>query len=277
MFTPPNENLIWAVHRIRTTFVDSIGNRRLGIGTGFWLSSEDGLSTFVTKKHNIDAILKFGATSDMHREQIEIELRQFDGDIATPMTEFFKVSNPDCVHSSPMADCSVLIAPQLEKHDKMQFPIASLTKFKDLASLDDFQTNRIKIMETAIFIGFPGANGCHWWDESWKLPIARECILASWPAISFTNSQIQSEDVLHVSGLSFSGSSGSPVFVFNRGHRPGGDLQDPTWRPARLIGLMSGHFWGEGHIPTMFAHSGLSYLTRSTSIVDILRVASVWQ
>lgn len=142
---------------------------------------------------------------------------------------------------------------------------------------EEFNRNQIKIMEPAIFIGFPGTNGRHWWDESWKLPVIRQCTLASWPAIPFTNSQIQTTDVLLVSGLSFSGSSGSPVFVMNRGLYPGGDIQDSGWRPARLIGVMSGHFWEDTQTPAMFAHSGLSYLTRSTSIIEILQSANVWE
>lgn len=276
MYTPPNENLFWSVHRVRSTFVDSIGNDLTGVGTGFWLSGANGQRNFITNKHNVDLSLKFGSAAGWTLTKFEIELRRWGDRGPTATTAFFTVADLGCVTTSPVADCAVFVAPAFLDHSVLDFPIADLTKFGDVATREEFQAGRINVMEPAVFIGFPGAKGRQWWDEAWKLPIARECIIASWPGIGFSNSQIKSEDVLLVSGLSFSGSSGSPVFVQNRGLRPGGAIQDSGWRPARLIGIMSGHFWEEGETPPMFAHSGLSYLTRSTSIIDTLRAAGYW-
>lgn len=278
MFTPPNENLIWSVHRFRSSFVDSIGNVRTGMGTGFWLSGPGGQRNFITNKHNVDLSLKSGASASWRLTTAEIELRRWDDNGATASTSFFTVADLGCITSSPVADCSVLISPTLFDHSDADFPIADLTKFRDVATAAEFQApGRISFMDPAVFIGFPGAKGQNWYDEVWKLPVARECIVAAWPGIPFTNSQIATEDVLLVSGLSFAGASGSPVFVQNRGLRPGGAIHDPGWRPARLIGIMSDHFWDEGGAPPMFAHSGLSYLTRSGSIIDTLRKAGAWR
>jgi hypothetical protein len=36
---------------------------------------------------------------------------------------------------------------------------------------------------------------------------------------------------------------------------------------------MSGHFWEEFNTPQMFHHTGLSYLTRATSIIKTIQLA----
>lgn len=84
-----------------------------------------------------------------------------------------------------------------------------------------------------------------------------------------------------VSGLSFQGSSGSPVFL----HLSGIKIQSSngisvtgatdTLRVQKIIGIMSGHWREQSDTPSMFKHSGLSYYTRSTAILDLLKQASV--
>ena len=276
MYSPPNENLIWSVHRFRTTFIDPIGNARVGTGTGFWVSDMNGGRHFVTNKHNVDARLKFGSETQLKLHTAEIELRRIESGVPLPDKNFFNVSNLECLVISKTSDCAVLIDPNLHEHDPTKFIITDITKFKDLATSQEFESYNIKVMESAVFIGYPGAQGKYWSDESFGLPIARQCSIASWPGISFTHQDIPTTDTMLVSGLSFSGSSGSPVFALSRGIRPGGDISDPTWRPARLIGVMSGHFLESEGIPAMFAHTGLSYLTRSTSVIKLFEEAGIW-
>jgi hypothetical protein len=77
-----------------------------------------------------------------------------------------------------------------------------------------------------------------------------------------------------VSGLSFSGSSGSPVFNHPKGSSPGGNVVDRSYVPSKIIGIMSGHFWeNPDDPPEMFRHSGLSYLTQSTAILALIAAA----
>ncbi|MFZ6772888.1 hypothetical protein ACO0LB_09225 [Undibacterium sp. SXout7W] len=273
MYSPPNENLIWTVHRLKTTFIDSIGNQRTG--TGFWVSDLKGGRHFVTNKHNVDPTLKFGSETQLKLHSAEIELRRIESGVPLPETFFFKVSNLDSLVISKTADCAVLLAPHLHDHDPTTFQIADITKFKDIATIEEFEEGSIKVMESAVFIGYPGSKGKYWSDNFLGLPIARQCSIASWPRISFVHEDIPTTDAMLVSGLSFSGSSGSPVFVLNRGIRPGGDINDPTWRPARLVGVMSGHFFENKEVPAMFAHTGLSYLTRSTSLIELFKDAGV--
>ena len=131
----------------------------------------------------------------------------------------------------------------------------------------------------------PVPHGVDWWDETWTLPIVRDATIATLPRIAFTNKAIRGDDVLLVSGLSFSGSSGSPVFTHRRESLTNHFSPSTMERPLpqldvtypKLIGIMSGHFRTKSvsgpEIPAMLRHGGLSYLTRSTAILELIRVA----
>ena len=271
-----NPNLVWCVHRIRTTFRDAIGNQISGIGTGFWLNVDDH-NIFVTNRHNVDPSIKFPKQEDLELLSLEIDLRQFVGiGKTTPQTRFFPIEYPShALHCSPSADCAILVDPVMTGRDVNVFPNGTIIKAKDLVTSQAFDAGLVDPMEPAIFLGFPGTGGQHWWDDLWKMPVARQCVLASVPSIPFTNQHVPTKDTVLVSGLSFSGSSGSPVFLPPRGLAPGGAIQDPDWRPVLLIGLMSGHFWESDATPDMFRHSGLSYLTRSSAIFELLSSAGL--
>jgi len=270
-----NSNLVWCVHRVRTTFRDALGNRRIGTGTGFWLSVAEH-NVFVTNRHNVDPSLKFADEEDLELLSLEIELRQWTNAKETPQTRFFPVdqSRPG-LHYSQSADCAILVDPVMEGRDLSVYPNATIIKSKDLVTPQAFDTGLVHQMEAAVFLGFPGAGGRRWWDDLWNMPVARQCILASVPRIPFTNKDVRTKDTILVSGLSFSGASGSPVFLPPRGLAPGGDIRDPNWRPVLLIGLMTGHFWEPNATPEMFRHTGLSYLTRSSAIWELLNTAGI--
>jgi len=51
---------------------------------------------------------------------------------------------------------------------------------------------------------------------------------------------------------------------------PPGDIVDPMYAPPTILGIMSGHWWDVAKEPEMFRHSGLSYFTRSTSILELV-------
>jgi len=133
---------------------------------------------------------------------------------------------------------------------------------------------RFRSLTAHPFIGYPGLRGQPWWDQAAELPIARVATLASIPAIEFRNEAVKTAEVLLVSGLSFSGSSGSPVFNKRKGIFPGGDVHDPSYVPSKIIGIMSGHFWENPDAsPDMFRHSGLSYMTKATAITALIELA----
>ena len=138
----------------------------------------------------------------------------------------------------------------------------------DIADNSWLATN-LHAMDIASFIGFPGKKGKPWYDEKWNLAIARSANIASLPYIGFTNSSIPTSDAMLVSGLSFSGSSGSAVISHQKGIQVGPGLSGSNYVPPKVVGIMSGHWWDEDD-PEPFRHSGLSYLTSSSAILSLM-------
>lgn len=165
----------------------------------------------------------------------------------------------------PTADVAVITAPSFDAAG-FGYNFFSISEI----ATNDFLHNLVLPMDVASFIGYPGRKGNPWWDELWQMSIARSVNIASVPAIPFSNTEIRTSDVSLVSGLSFSGSSGSPIMSHEKGIRVGNGLIGGTYAEPKLIGIMSGHWWGQESSAGMFFHSGLSYFTRSTAILELL-------
>jgi hypothetical protein len=254
-----SKHVVFSVARIRCTFSGAGGRSFIATGTGFWTATRPGVRAFVTNRHVLDG-------EGVSLTGVEIGLRHIEGNVAYPETHFFPVANLSAslrVHSD--ADCAALVGAEFDCPPEFvdQPPIA-LGEIADQGFLND----SVQIMDFASFIGFPGRD-TPWWDERATLPIARIATVASAPDTSFVNSAIQSKDIVLVSGLSFSGSSGSPVFLHRKGFRTEPPLYS-DFVPAKLLGIMSGHRNEPGPTPDMLQHTGLSYFTRSTSILDVL-------
>lgn len=261
-----------AVCRIVVEFFDHVGNVTPISGTGFWIADEHN-NYFVTNRHNVDAKLKLGPTTELQLGKVSLEFRQHPTSTTWTHGTVFAVINDFkrflVVH--PTADVAVFknpeylpIDPAFGDVDHGSFPMQQLA---DVAFLE----NSLNPMDVASFLGFPGKKGEPWWDQKWNFPISRTVNLASWPRIPFTNTQISTTDVALVSGLSFSGSSGSPVISHAKGLKVSGPIIGGAYVEPKVVGIMSGHWWGEDDPATsMFFHSGLSYFTRATSIRDLL-------
>ena len=67
-------------------------------------------------------------------------------------------------------------------------------------------------------------------------------------------------------GFSTGGASGSPVFATQRGFTVGGNLTaaDGFYREVKVIGINAGHF------PDQIGHSGISYLYKSSAIIELI-------
>jgi hypothetical protein len=270
--------LFFGVTRIRSIFKDDLNPPSIGTGTGFWLTLRSGKICFITNRHNIDPTLQFPQKPAFRLESVSLEVRKSTGDASNPTihteTQFFPVEDGSLLINSD-ADCAIV----LPKFAKLTDGYRIMTDFEesDLAPEEFFDTT-LPPAQSLFFIGFPGrpANNLlnqkatTWWDTKWNLPIIRSAILASMPFFRFENPAIKTGDVLLVSGMSFEGSSGSPVIS----HEIGIKVQPPlkaNYVPEKIIGIMSGHWWSEKDFPDVFKHSGLSYLTRSTSILHLIQ------
>lgn len=255
------------VTRIRTTFSDDIGNPpRRGIGTAFWLETAEGNYVLVTNRHNVDPRLLFTDPDGWNLISLEVELRWVDDEEADDPTkggtEFFTISEPERRLFLSPNDCALLADPFDERPDQYAHQGVSHFHEEDLAS-EHHLIEEMVMLAPVFFIGFPNT----WWDQERTLPIARIANVGSMG--EFHNDRIKTGDVCLVTGLSFAGSSGSPVVAFGKQLEAGSlgsyDL------PPKLVGVMSGHFpFNEQDGPGMPLHAGLSYFTRSTSILGLI-------
>jgi hypothetical protein len=285
-----NPLVAWAVNRVRTTFTSEIGNTPKVIeGTGFWLKTTDAHTVFITNKHNVDPSLLFPKDGDLRLKQIELALRRGCSDTA-PVDlvyhpgDFLACANVKAALFSMEWDVAVLVDPVFENPDAttpppelLQRPLPFISE-ADLADREWFRTIQT-MMDECFFIGYPGTPADSsksrktvlFYDTFTKFPIARHAVIASPPDLPFQNEHIKTGGVLLVSGMSFHGSSGSPVFTPVLGIPPGGDIRG-AHRPARVIGIMTGKF------ETMesgadFIHAGLSYFTMSSCIRRVIQLA----
>lgn len=265
-----NQEIVYSINRLRATFVDDLGNTEKGTGTGFWVKVKDGRPVFVTNKHNVDPALLFGGETAFQLSELQLEVRRREGNQPKDETQFFSVANISeaaLVHDD--ADCAIVVDPCFEAAAEEFTPTPYIPEHY-LADSDWISAN-VAIMDLTSFLGFPGAKGTPWWDTERNLPIARLATIASVPREPFQNRDIKTSNVTLVSGMSFSGSSGSPVMR----HAVGNVLLAPAvpYVGSKLIGIMSGHLRRESDLPEMFRHTGLSYFTRSDSILELIERA----
>lgn len=267
-----NQDIVFAITQIETVFSDDIGNPpATGVGTGFFLKTEGGFTTFVTNRHNVDPSLnprarKMGSGAKL--TSVSIRLRYHD-DARKPVNETTLVPlalPATTLRHSIDADVSVFIRPVFQNLP----PTVGFHSInaRELATQETL-TMSASMADVITFVGFPGSPaGLPWFDTQWHTPVGRLAGIASRADLPFTNPQIPTADVTLVSGLSFRGSSGSPVFLH---YKPAGGVgQDLRSAQPMVLGIMSGHWWEDADEPGMFHHSGLSYFTRATAIRALL-------
>lgn len=263
-----NQSVVLDVSRLKVRFCDDIGNTTSIAATGFWLKHQNA-QLFVTNKHNLDPTLKLGPDTKLRLAQMEIELRAFEGEQPCSETRFFEVNlNDTKLNPSVAADVCILRTVSFVG-EVGRFRSGRILSAEHLADAA-FLVNHVALMDLASFIGFPGTSTSCWWDEVWNLGVSRTVNIASLPGISFSNKSVRTSDVVLVSGLSFSGSSGSVIILHEKGIKAGAGLTGSGHVPPKIIGIMSGHWWEPRSEPEMFRHSGLSYFTRSTAILELL-------
>lgn len=276
---------LFSTNQIEVCFSDDIGNHRHIRGTGFWIE-KNGSHYFVTNAHNIVPSVKPGPHSGLKLKTLKIRLRAKTVNKWLDETAFCEIELDGHVNTHQDADVTVIKNPKfINKQEKFAHGWFSSGDIADT----QFFIDHLNVMDNASFIGFPGKDSLPWYDEKWNLAIARTVNIASHPAIPFSNKGIKTSDVMLVSGLSFSGSSGSPVLSHTKlgvGAVPEltGAQEPSNWQAClnqtirsinnnitypKLIGIMSGH-WDDDAESDAFRHSGLSYLTRSTAILGLL-------
>lgn len=247
-------DILKKVIRMRISFADNVGNNKVIICTGFIVITNRSNNILVTNKHNLDPSLILGGETSLKLEKMEIELRK-----SSESTTFLGMKGETAF--SQNEDCAIIYNIQIESigKDKFRYPAIEESFLAD----EEFFKNSLSVLDTVSFVGYPE----DWYDTRRNIPIARIANIASHPYDPFCNNHIDFENVCLVSGHSFRGNSGSLVVshlkfpVTKSGHR------GITFEEPKAIGIMSGHFKG---IDNKFEHAGLSYFTRSTSILRLI-------
>lgn len=260
-----SSDVFFAVIKIKTTFANSIGESHCGVGTGFWISdATNGENIFVTNKHNVNYNFQkdvFG----FDLKKVEIEFRKSrEGEDGYRYLEgapdFFEVNNVGAsLKEHTDADCAIFYNPTFLNKDE-NHRLAYWVKFEEIAD-QNFLKDKVAPLDNVSFIGFPGEE---WEDTMLRTPIGRYALISSFPHLSFNNGKMKSTDITLVTGLSFNGSSGSPVILNQKSFKA-----NPDYVPPKLIGIMSGH-WSD---KDKDEHSGISYYTRSTSLLSLIENA----
>ena len=111
-----------------------------------------------------------------------------------------------------------------------------------------------------------------WRDTHSERPILRTGILSSDPAYPFVSIKTKRDRVHLLEAFSFAGSSGSPAIANAKGIETGPELTGGGFRPARIIGMMTGHLpneESETDVPYR-THTGLSFCHRSDLLLSMV-------
>lgn len=253
-----NNTYLYAAKKIIATW--RRGDETVQItGTGFIINKDDNL-IFVTNRHVVEPgysdpnykdfsietmcfeILGVAEDNSMPRELVTINILNWDE---------FKF------HPNSNNDVACLIGIDTDKPAEISFSIPY-----ELVASDDWISQKLSVCDSIAYPGFPV-----WYDKHNNTPIFRMGTIASDPRLDYscrfgepTASRIAYE------GFSSNGASGSPVFSIQKGFKATGALH-PTegfYREVKLIGVNAGHFWGKN------GHSGISYMYKSSVILDII-------
>ena len=262
--------------RLRSSFVDGVGKETIVNGTGFFILMEPEESfCLVTNLHLVDARLVKGEKTDLMLTSVEVMFRSKADHLQLSETKFIAIKNPKKFWTLG-SEKSLIDGSDVAIYHNPEFTESPDGNFIDAISESDLASHEyffdcVRPMDQISFVGFPGSNGQKWWDTKLELAVSRPGWISSLTDGYFSNDAILTSNVVLVSGLSFSGSSGS-IVVFHpktmSKFKDGVMEEEPV--EAKVIGIMSGHFDGGQNMHNVSQHSGLSYFTRSSSIQEIL-------
>ena len=259
MYHPIPRIWLLATNKIEVAFRNA-HDHKTGHGSGFWVHNGEVL-VFATNRHVIDIeyrdpkykghgyvlssmqILSFDSSGRSGRQQVgrAIIVTHEDPNIDIALLQILEVSNPDGISVVP----------------------ANIEVIADTGFL---QTE----LEWGAQVSFSSFQP--WRDTHSERPILRTGILSSDPAYPFVSTKTKRDRVHLLEAFSFAGSSGSPVIANAKGIETGPELTGGGFRPARIIGMMTGHLPNEESetgVPYR-THTGLSFCHRSDLLLAMV-------
>jgi hypothetical protein len=277
---PANLALLYSACRLAIEFVHKTnGSTISGSATGFFVRQPNGRVVLFTNRHAIEC-------EYFNSKYVGYELKSIKVAVflkASPETvdppDAYEVTLDDprvTAHSDDTVDlASIGLAGSVLAGGRDGVQVYSINQ-SSLATQVDFDT-RIDVGEIAFFPGFP-----EWFDKSEFRPILRYGRVVSDPRRDYraeegSPTRSDGNQQLAIEAFSFSGNSGSPVFLEKHGNislQAGLAAKTNLFhRPQLIIGINGGHLTASPEKKHGGDHSGLSIVYKSTAILELLRPA----
>lgn len=273
MFHGLTNQYLYSAYKLTATFADKIGNIKSGTGTCFFVKNKFDMLCMITNRHVLD--FSFNKKDKPLEDSLKYNLHSIEicGKYASPGSDY------------PIGETKFSITPKVKfSHDQHNdiacvFPLCVtenkvaridyFVPYEFLATSDDFDS-KLTICDFLAFPGFP-----EWHDKSANRPILRTGTISSDPRFDYSYDDFVKGACIAYEAFSFSGSSGSPVFAVQKGPKPGNGIIFPGFRELKLIGINAGHLKVTDRAyrdkeNAVKAHSGISYLYKSSAILDVI-------
>ncbi|MCA5005825.1 hypothetical protein [Sphingobacterium bovistauri] len=262
MFSRIPEDRLYCAWRIKTTFKDDLGKTLNGSGTCFFVKNSMDEVCLVTNRHLIDVDYKKPNSDYKEFKLITIEAFGKKRNIEN-------MPDIDCkvmfysfkILTSPKYENDVEVLKELRAYNDEEYTanVDYILPFNEIATEEQIKTG-LKISDSLVFPGFPS-----WYDKIENRPILRPGMVSSDPRYNYSYGNIVIGDCLAYEAFSFEGSSGSPVFALQRGFPSDKLITWPDYRPLLLVGINAGSLLTNNN-----AHSGISYLYKSSIIIELM-------
>lgn len=257
------KDFLYSAYRLQPIFADSIGNTRAVSGTGFFVKNKRDELCLVTNRHVLDPTFPCYPASwppnlTLHSIRVAGKANSAAGkpdvEIDHVITGNFRCSTENDVAVGVNVSFVSGTGPLV---------IDYFIPYSLIATKDEYDTS-ISACDLVAFPGYP-----EWHDLLSRRPIFRSGTIASDPRYDYSfNGQAKGSCVAY-EAFSFGGSSGSPVFAFQKGLPLGAGLTMQGYNKARLIGVNAGHF-DTSTEKAKGQHSGISYFYKSTAILELI-------
>lgn len=267
MFHGLDNSFLYSAYRITTEFTSEINEPTAGDGTGFWVMTNQSQLALVTNRHVVDP-----EYADLKNRGYQLKRLIVSGKCNVPPSKLpdidviFEVVDPD-VHYSEVYqnDIACIFNPRVKADIGSPTTIDFFVPINLLATAKDYES-QFSVCDFVAFPGFP-----EWYDKLQQRPILRSGTIASDPRYDYSNVPEYKGECVAYEAFSYGGSSGSPVFAVEKGPKPGPGISFPGFRELKLLGINAGHL-NVGSSNQQ--HSGISYLYKSSAILDILEATS---
>ena len=259
MYHPIDSRYLYSAAKLSIAFEDEYGKFHSASGTGFVFGIGEGkkISVLISNRHVLDA-----GFSDLRKRQWALKGIIFSG--YGNSKEYFEIDVNDwelVFTSNGEEDIAALV---LKKCSflKGEERFSGVVNF-DLDILADHQFH--DLLNVGDFVVLPGYPEFH--DKNTNRPILRSGIIASDPLHDYAGPGMAvGLRTLAYEAFSTAGTSGGPVFALGVGFLLEGDISGGSYRPPRIIGINAGHI----SMGNSGSHSGISYLYKSTVIIELL-------